>query len=438
MVGFASFAQRNFHAASLSALAFLLADVQGALFPFMVVFLITALHWPQTSVGFIASAAGMIGLIAHIPVGALIDGTRAKRGLIIVALGFLCVAAGILLHLPSFWPVLIAAAIMALIGAVLAPTLVALTFGVTPPDRLTQRLAHNAAFDHAGNIGSALLFGAVASLYGFKVVFWIVPVLAMLAAVVTLSIPARAIDHQRARGVSTRMQPQASLVGWRSLLQTKSFLIFTGCIVLFWLGNGPMLMLVGQKLTLGDPGRGPAWMSACIIMAQLVMLPVALWVGRTADRWGRKPLLLIAFGTLPLRGALYAFANKPGWLLAVQVFDGLGSGILSTITPLVVADLMQSNGRFNVAMGVIGTFQGIGASVAALSTGFVLAHTSGFAVAFMLCAASGLLAFTMLVYWMPETVVRLYAVPALTQSPASSHVPPVKNGGDSSCESPPF
>jgi len=39
-------------------------------------------------------------------------------------------------------------------------------------------------------------------------------------------------------------------------------------------------------------------MSCCIIAARLVMLPIALFAGRKADRWGRKPILLIGFGIL--------------------------------------------------------------------------------------------------------------------------------------------
>ena len=47
--------------------------------------------------------------------------------------------------------------------------------------------------------------------------------------------------------------------------------------------------------------------SACIVAAQLVMLPMALLVGRTADTWGRKPLFLVGFAIPAIRAALYTF-----------------------------------------------------------------------------------------------------------------------------------
>ncbi|HKW52734.1 MAG TPA: hypothetical protein VJO12_03520 [Stellaceae bacterium] len=58
-----------------------------------------------------------------------------------------------------------------------------------------------------------------------------------------------------------------------------------------------------QKLAAAHPKEATAMMSACIIAAQLVMLPFALLVGRTADSWGRKPLFLLGFAILPIRAA---------------------------------------------------------------------------------------------------------------------------------------
>jgi len=45
-------------------------------------------------------------------------------------------------------------------------------------------------------------------------------------------------------------------------------------------------------------------MSACIIAAQIVMVPMAMLVGAKADAWGRKPLFLIGLLILPIRGML--------------------------------------------------------------------------------------------------------------------------------------
>ena len=108
-------------------------------------------------------------------------------------------------------------------------------------------------------------------------------------------------------------------------------------------------------------------MSACIVAAQLVMLPIALLVGYTADSWGRKPLFLLGFGILPIRAVLYTFSDDSDWLIGVQLLDGVGAGVFGALSPLVVADLMRGTGRYNLALGAIATVHGIGASVSGLS-----------------------------------------------------------------------
>jgi hypothetical protein len=72
----------------------------------------------------------------------------------------------------------------------------------------------------------------------------------------------------------------------------------------------------------------------------------------------RKPILLAALAVLPLRGVLYTLSDDRFWLVAVQLLDGVGNGILGAMTPLVVADLMRGTGRYNVSLGAIATVHG--------------------------------------------------------------------------------
>jgi MFS family permease len=84
----------GFRPRSLDAVNFLLADVRGALGPYLNVFLVTQRHWSQTEVGWVTTVSGLLGLVAQTPAGAMIDSTRRKRGVVVVALD-LC-GAGVL------------------------------------------------------------------------------------------------------------------------------------------------------------------------------------------------------------------------------------------------------------------------------------------------------------------------------------------------------
>jgi MFS family permease len=145
-------------------------------------------------------------------------------------------------------------------------------------------------------------------------------------------------------------------------------------------------------------------MSACILAAQVVMVPMAMLVARKADSWGRKPLLLAGFLILPIRGVLYTVSDNPYWLVGVQMLDGVGAGLFGALFPLIVADLMRGTGRFNVAQGAVTTMQGIGASLSTTLAGLIAVKV-GHSAAFLVLAdiaGAGLVLF----WWlMPETMI---------------------------------
>ena len=141
-------------------------------------------------------------------------------------------------------------------------------------------------------------------------------------------------------------------------------------------------------------------MSFCMVAAQGVMVPIALLVGWRADRWGRRPIFLVAFSVLPVRAALYPVSDNAFWLLGVQLLDGVGAGIYQALTPLVIADIMKGTGRYNLAQGAVATTQGIGAAVSGLFVGEVVDRL-GYSTAFFALAAA--LAWAVFALFMPET-----------------------------------
>jgi MFS family permease len=393
---------------SLDAINFLLADVRGALGPYLNVFLVTQQHWSQSDVGLVTTIGGLLGLSVQTPIGAAIDETHAKRGAIILALAVLAVGAIVIFAVPTFWPVAIANSLMAVVGDVFGPAVAALTLGLYTRNQLARRMGRNSAFDHAGNVAIAVAAGAVGYAFSQRAVFLLVPVFAVLAGLAVLSIPAAAINYDRARDLredSDAAGPAASAAGYSILFKSRPLVIFGLCVMLFHLANAALLPLVGQKLAAAYPKEATAMMSACIVAAQLVMLPIALLVGRTADVWGRKPLFLAGFAILPIRAALYTLSDNSFWLIGVQVLDGVGAGIFGALTPLVIADIMRGTGRYNLAQGAIATVQGIGASLSGLAAGVIVDHF-GYSAAFLSAGGAALVALVVFALQMPETAER--------------------------------
>jgi len=399
---------KRFNPRSLDAINFLLADVRGALGPYLNVFLVTQQHWSQSEVGVVTTIGGLLGLAVQTPIGAAIDTTRAKRGVIVLALAVLALGAVVIFALPTFWPVAAANSLMAVVGDVFGPAVAALTLGLYARKQLARRMGRNSAYDHAGNVAIAVAAGAVGYAFSQRAVFLLVPVFAVLAAIATLSIPADAIDNDRARDL--REAPEAGgapagAEGIGILFRSRPLVVFGVCVMLFHLANAALLPLVGQKLAAAHPKEATAMMSACIVAAQAVMLPIALLVGRTANSWGRKPLFLAGFIVLPIRAVLYTLSDNSAWLIGVQVLDGVGAGIFGALTPLVIADIMRGTGRYNLAQGAVATAQGIGASLSGLIAGVLVDH-AGYGATFLALGAVAAVAATVFGLGMPETADR--------------------------------
>jgi MFS family permease len=186
------------------------------------------------------------------------------------------------------------------------------------------------------------------------------------------------------------------------LLKEKSLVIFLFCAVLFHFANAAMLPLLGEMLATGKGRFSMMFMAACVVTTQLVITLIASWTGRTASTWGRKPLLLIAFAVLPIRGILYTLTANPKLLVAIQILDGIAAGIFGVVSILVIADLTRGTGRFNLAQGVIATSVGIGASLSQLIAGSIVHHTT-YNTGFLFLAAIAAIALVILWRFMPET-----------------------------------
>ena len=130
---------------------------------------------------------------------------------------------------------------------------------------------------------------------------------------------------------------------------------------------------------------------------------MALAASRLAASWGRKPVFLIGFAVLPVRGLLYCLSVNPYYLVGVQLLDGIGAGIFGVVSVLVVADLTKGTGRFNLTQGALATATGVGAGLSNLLAGFVV-KAAGFDAGFITLAAIAGAATLFFALAMPETV----------------------------------
>jgi len=386
---------------ALDAVNFFLADVRDGLGPYLAIYLLAVHKWDPASIGLVMTVAGLAALLAQTPAGALMDRVNAKRATVVIAALLVTGSCVVLPWITSFTLVAATQAVSAVAGTVFAPAIAAISLGIVGPRAFARRMGRNETFNHAGNAVAAVLAGGLAYIGGPVVVFYLMAALTLASVAAVLMVPAKAIDHEQARGSPAAPERQPGPSSFGMLLRDRTLLMLAACCALFHLANAAMLPLVGQKLSHTNPALATTLTAACIVAAQLVMVPAAMLVGTRADVWGRKPLLLAGFLILPIRGVLYPLSDAPAWLLGVQLLDGIGAGIFGALLPVMVSDLTQGTGRFNVTLGAVSTVFGLGA---ALSPGLagVIVQFAGYDVAFLTLAAIAALAFV-LAMAMPET-----------------------------------
>ncbi len=396
---------------ALDALNAVLADVRDGLGPYLAIYLVAVRGpshgWSEASAGAVMTIAGIAGLIAQAPAGGLVDRIHAKRALLVAAAVAVTLSAVSLPLVEGFAPVVIGQSIAAVAAAVFAPAIAAISLGIVGPKLFTRRVGRNEAFNHAGNAVSAGLAGVLAFSFGPQVVFWLMGLFAMLSIGATLMIDPKAIDHRVARGMGDGEDSGPPQSIFATLRNHPTIAAFGFAAFLFHLSNAAMLPTVGQQLArIVGSGSATSLVAACIVGAQVVMVPVALIVGARTDRWGRKPLFLAAFAMLTLRGFLYPLSDAPAWLLGVQLLDGIGAGIFGALFPIVIADMTRGTGRFNVAQGAVATVQGLGGALSASLAGSIVV-LGGFGPAYWTLAGVGAAGFVFYAFFIPETKGRL-------------------------------
>ena len=111
------------------------------------------------------------------------------------------------------------------------------------------------------------------------------------------------------------------------------------------------------------------------------MVLVAMFTGKKADNWARKPLFLLAFGFLALRNGLNLVSRRAGYLIGLQALDGVAAAIYGVLLTLITTDLAKGAGRFNFLKGSVQSAMGLGGFLSHLTFGFV-ANKMGFDAAF--------------------------------------------------------
>ena len=380
---------------SLDLVNFFVADVQTGFGPFVAVYL-TSHKWTQVEIGFALTLGTMTSLISQLPAGVLVDSMRNKRVAAAGALIGVIVAALLLAVQPDQLPVLLAQVLHGFASCVITPAIAAISLHLAGHAALGERLGRNARFASIGNGLAAAVMGATGAYFSTRFVFLLTAALCVPALVALWSIGAG--PHAR-RQTTSRIR---DFSGLKRLLTDRRLLLFCLCVMLFHLSNAAMLPLAGAAVTMRAGDFANVIIAACIVVPQAIVALLSPWVGKLAEKVGRKPLLLLGWGALPVRGLLLAVLPGSWPLVLGQSISGVSAAVFGVLFPLLAADLTVGTSHFNLCMGIMGLALYLGAAASTTVAGGI-ADTAGIQIAFVALAGAGLIGFLTVWLAMPET-----------------------------------
>ena len=385
---------------ALAAFNFLVAAVQTGFGPYISLVLIRA-GWSQAEVGIVLSIGTATALLCQLPGGLVVDAVHNKKLILSAAMLITGGTAVVLGTMPKFVPVAGAQILHAAVATVITPSIAALTLGVCGHGKFGVYLGNNTRWQSLGSAFAAVTFGLVALWFSSVSVFLAAAALAIPAILVLRPIKPMVVpeaDHPALlRPVQRRRRGHRF---WKVFL-VGHLHVFAVCVLLFQLADATMLPLAVNALA-KRTGPGGLVVSGAILSSQLMVAALSPLLGRAAERRGRKPILLLGFAALPVRGVLLALLPGSIPLILVQALDGISGAVMGIMIPLIAADITRRTAFLNLAINSLALAGGIGATISTFAGGF-LADRVGTSAALLGLAAIGLSAGILLYLFMPET-----------------------------------
>lgn len=384
----------------LNAVNFFLAEVIGVVMPFLGKYL-KEHQWGETAIGFAIAVAGLGVFIAQTPAGLIVDRVRQRRSMLAIASIIVGTSLGLLPLVPATTAWIDSLLFVSGVGqAFFAPLLGALALGLVGHAALNRTIGTNQGWNHAGNIAAAVLAMILVGALGVTSIFYTVFIVSLLAAGAVFLIRSNEIDEELASGQASENPADASKGHLMRLLRDRRVVVLLASTALFHLANAPVMPFIGTYIS--KLGGTDVQIAAVVLMAQVVMIPIALVTGWLCDRWGRKPIFAIGFIALPVRIFLYSLTDQPWMLVALQTLDGIGAGIYGVAVVAMCADLTRQKGGFNTLQGMIATALALGGVIGPIGAGW-LAESLGYNGFFYVFTAIAAIGAGLFLFAMPET-----------------------------------
>ena len=363
------------------------------------------------AIGWVSTLAALAGL-AQFPVGLASDRLGRRKPFLLAALGLLVVATALL---PAAHGVVALGLLVILFAengvcrAVVESLTGAEAASLAGPDQVGAALGALRFWKPIGIVIVALTGSLVVGRFGpgaMLVPLAVVQALAFAAGLMIREEKKGQEKEQEKEHEEDEEQEREREAGPRrgGIPRDPALWAFVAAMVLFHCANAPGGVYLGLflKRDLHAPERVLAYAFVVSMVAWMLVVRPA---GVLADRWGRRPLLIAGWAVMALRLAVVSVARTPAEVVMNQALDGLSNGIFAVIAAAWVTDRLADPRRSGEAQVLVGTSLVLGSAIGPAVSG-LLVDALGYRLMFAVLAGVGALGTAVVVFLVPETLVR--------------------------------
>jgi DHA1 family multidrug resistance protein-like MFS transporter len=337
---------------------------------------IRSLQVPLSTVGYIAAASTIVGIVVSLPAGILSD-IIGRRRVILIAAAVFATAPFLYLLVTAPWQLVLVRIYHGLATAILGPVALAAVADTFQKGR-GERMGWYSSATMVGRflaplVGGLLIFGE--DFHWVYLADGFAGILALLAAV---RLPLASAPSEPLRQAFTQQRGRYGQE-IRSVVRNLGILGTSGveAVQYFAFGALETFLPIYWSEQLGYPDWKIGLLLSAQILAATLTKPV---MGRLSDRYGRVRMIVsglilggIAAGTVVLSSDYFV-------VLVLMALFGLGLATVTASTTALVADLSPSRGRGG-ALGVLSSIMDVGQASGPIVTG-ILVSAYSYLVAF--------------------------------------------------------
>ncbi|MBI2849463.1 MAG: MFS transporter [Chloroflexi bacterium] len=328
---------------------------------------IRSLGVPVSTVGFIAAASTVVGIVVSLPAGILSDIIGRRRVILMAAIVF-ATAPFLYLLITAPWQLVLVRIYHGLATAILGPVAMAAVADTFEKGR-GEKMGWYSSATMVGRflapfVGGLLIFGE-----DFRWVYLADGFAGALALAAAIRLPMTTATTAPIRDVFRQQrgkysQEIAFVLRHPGILATSGieaaqYFAF-GCLETF------LPIYLNEKLGY------PAWKIGLLFTAQILTAALTKPVmGRLSDRYGRVPMIVIGLALGGVTTATMLILTNYVVIMALIAIFGLGLATVTASTSALVADLSRAQGRGG-AMGILSSIMDIGHSSGPMVSGALI------------------------------------------------------------------